>query len=51
MVEYMSNLDVTFYQRPVEILQNLIRFETISPPGNGAEDILVLQGYALLGLR
>ena len=25
------------YQRPVEILQNLIRFDTTNPPGNEAE--------------
>jgi acetylornithine deacetylase/succinyl-diaminopimelate desuccinylase-like protein len=25
------------YQRPVELLQNLIRFDTTNPPGNEAE--------------
>jgi len=27
----------TIYQRPVELLQNLIRFDTTNPPGNEAE--------------
>jgi hypothetical protein len=27
----------TIYKRPVEILQNLIRFDTTNPPGNEAE--------------
>lgn len=29
----------TIYQRPVELLQNLIRFDTTNPPGNEAECI------------
>ena len=30
---------LTIYQRPVEILQNLIRFDTTNPPGNEGECI------------
>ena len=29
----------TIYQRPVELLQNLIRFDTTNPPGNEEECI------------
>jgi len=29
--------DQTIYQRPVELLQNLIRFDTTNPPGNEAQ--------------
>jgi len=29
--------DQTIYERPVELLQNLIRFDTTNPPGNEAE--------------
>lgn len=32
-----STSDQTIYQRPVELLQNLIRFDTTNPPGNEAE--------------
>jgi len=31
--------EATIYQRPVELLQNLIRFNTTNPPGNEAECI------------
>ncbi len=31
--------DTTIYQRPVELLQHLIRFNTTNPPGNEAECI------------
>jgi acetylornithine deacetylase/succinyl-diaminopimelate desuccinylase-like protein len=27
----------TIYERPVELLQNLIRFDTTNPPGNEAQ--------------
>ena len=30
----MSAPDISIYQRPVELLQNLIRFDTTNPPGN-----------------
>lgn len=33
----MSKSDATLYQRPVELLQRLIRFNTTNPPGNEAE--------------
>ena len=32
-----SSSNQPIYQRPVEILQNLIRFDTTNPPGNEAE--------------
>jgi acetylornithine deacetylase/succinyl-diaminopimelate desuccinylase-like protein len=32
------------YQRPVEILQNLIRFDTTNPPGNEAECVAYVNG-------
>jgi acetylornithine deacetylase/succinyl-diaminopimelate desuccinylase-like protein len=34
-----THLDATIYQRPVELLQRLIRFNTTNPPGNEAECI------------
>ena len=34
----------TIYQRPVELLQNLIRFNTKNPPGNEAECIRYVDG-------
>ena len=30
----MSKADISIYQRPAELLQNLIRFDTTNPPGN-----------------
>ncbi|MEN8241446.1 MAG: M20/M25/M40 family metallo-hydrolase [Chloroflexota bacterium] len=35
----MSAPDISIYQRPVELLQNLIRFDTTNPPGNEGECI------------
>jgi acetylornithine deacetylase/succinyl-diaminopimelate desuccinylase-like protein len=35
----MPTVDPTVYQRPAEILQNLIRFDTTNPPGNEADCI------------
>ena len=35
----MAETETTIYQRPVELLQKLIRFTTINPPGNEAECI------------
>jgi acetylornithine deacetylase/succinyl-diaminopimelate desuccinylase-like protein len=32
-----ANDNQTIYERPVELLQNLIRFDTTNPPGNEAE--------------
>jgi len=34
----------TIYQRPVELLQNLIRFDTTNPPGNEAQCIHYVDG-------
>jgi len=34
----------TIYQRPVELLQSLIRFDTTNPPGNEAECIRYVDG-------
>jgi len=34
----------TIYQKPVELLQNLIRFDTTNPPGNEAECISYING-------
>jgi acetylornithine deacetylase/succinyl-diaminopimelate desuccinylase-like protein len=34
-----SSDPATIHQRPVELLQNLIRFNTTNPPGNEAECI------------
>ena len=28
----------TIYERPAELLQNLIRFDTTNPPGNEADE-------------
>jgi acetylornithine deacetylase/succinyl-diaminopimelate desuccinylase-like protein len=36
--------NVAIYQRPVELLQNLIRFDTSNPPGNEAECINYING-------
>jgi acetylornithine deacetylase/succinyl-diaminopimelate desuccinylase-like protein len=33
----MPNADTTLYQRPAELLQALIRFDTTNPPGNEVE--------------
>jgi acetylornithine deacetylase/succinyl-diaminopimelate desuccinylase-like protein len=35
----MSSSAPTLYQRPVELLQQLLRFDTSNPPGNEAECI------------
>jgi acetylornithine deacetylase/succinyl-diaminopimelate desuccinylase-like protein len=35
----MNDVDSTIYQRPAELLQQLIRFDTTNPPGNEAECI------------
>ncbi|MDQ1354541.1 MAG: hypothetical protein QG657_4850, partial [Acidobacteriota bacterium] len=35
----MQEVDKTIYQRPVELLQHLIRFNTSNPPGNERECI------------
>ena len=34
----------TIYQRPVELLQNLLRFDTTNPPGNEADCIAYIDG-------
>ena len=34
----------TIYQRPVELLQSLIRFDTTNPPGNEADCVAYLNG-------
>ena len=39
-----STTTARLYQRPAELLQRLIRFETINPPGNEAACIAFLQG-------
>jgi acetylornithine deacetylase/succinyl-diaminopimelate desuccinylase-like protein len=36
--------DKTLYQRPAELLQNLIRFDTTNPPGNEAQCITYING-------
>ena len=35
----MTGNETSIYQRPVELLQNLIRFDTTNPPGNEVECI------------
>lgn len=35
----VQEIDITIYQRPVELLQHLIRFDTSNPPGNERECI------------
>jgi acetylornithine deacetylase/succinyl-diaminopimelate desuccinylase-like protein len=35
-------IDKTIYQRPVELLQNLIRFDTSNPPGNERECVMYI---------
>jgi len=32
------------YERPLELLQRLIRFDTTNPPGNEAECVSYIQG-------
>ena len=36
--------DSAIYQRPVELLQRLIRFDTTNPPGNESECIALIKG-------
>jgi acetylornithine deacetylase/succinyl-diaminopimelate desuccinylase-like protein len=40
----MSKADVSIYQRPAELLQNLIRFDTTNPPGNERQCIKYING-------
>jgi acetylornithine deacetylase/succinyl-diaminopimelate desuccinylase-like protein len=41
----MMNQDTTpIYQKPAELLQNLIRFDTTNPPGNEAECVAYING-------
>jgi len=40
----MSKADVSIYQRPAELLQNLIRFDTTNPPGNERQCIEYING-------
>ena len=39
-----QNDSATIYQRPVELLQNLIRFDTTNPPGNERECVEYIAG-------
>ena len=39
MTKPSASDQLTIYQRPAELLQNLIRFNTTNPPGNKAECI------------
>jgi acetylornithine deacetylase/succinyl-diaminopimelate desuccinylase-like protein len=42
---YQGNIMATpIYQRPVELLQNLIRFDTTNPPGNEYACVMYLKG-------
>jgi acetylornithine deacetylase/succinyl-diaminopimelate desuccinylase-like protein len=36
--------DATIYERPAELLQNLIRFDTTNPPGNEAQCVAYING-------
>lgn len=46
------NIDKTIYQRPVELLQQLIRFDTSNPPGDERECIrYVSQLLSSIGLK
>jgi acetylornithine deacetylase/succinyl-diaminopimelate desuccinylase-like protein len=38
-----SSIDSSLYQRPAELLQHLVRFDTTNPPGNEAECIAFIQ--------
>ena len=38
------NINKAIYERPVELLQNLIRFNTTNPPGNEAECVAYIDG-------
>jgi acetylornithine deacetylase/succinyl-diaminopimelate desuccinylase-like protein len=40
----MSKADATIHQRPAELLQNLIRFDTTNPPGNERACIEYIHG-------
>ncbi len=40
----MSKTTVPIYQRPAELLQNLIRFNTTNPPGNERPCIEYING-------
>ena len=44
MVSSSAN-DRAIYERPGELLQNLIRFDTTNPPGNEAECVSYIQSY------
>ncbi len=39
----ISSIDKTLYQRPAELLQQLIRFDTTNPPGNEVQCIMFLK--------
>lgn len=39
-----SSIDTSIYQRPVELLQHLLRFNTTNPPGNETECITYING-------
>jgi acetylornithine deacetylase/succinyl-diaminopimelate desuccinylase-like protein len=39
-----SAVEVPIYERPVELLQNLLRFDTTNPPGDERECILYIEG-------
>lgn len=36
--------DQTIYERPAELLQKLIRFDTPNPPGNEAQCVICING-------
>ncbi len=40
----MSDVVNDIYRRPVELLQNLLRFDTTNPPGNEAECVAYVEG-------
>jgi len=41
----MSEVDKNpIYERPIELLQNLVRFDTTNPPGDERECILYIEG-------
>ena len=42
--------DQTIYERPADLLQNLIRFDTTNPPGNETQCVAYINSFADAGL-
>jgi acetylornithine deacetylase/succinyl-diaminopimelate desuccinylase-like protein len=42
--------DQTIYERPADLLQNLIRFDTTNPPDNETQCVAYINSFADAGL-